>query len=262
MSAKGSLRPSEEAAREPLKPSRSQPRSGRGGRQGFEELSRAVVSCEKCPRLREYARFVANNRPARFADSDFWARPVPGFGDLDARVLIIGLAPARTGGGRTGRIFTGDATSTFLVRALHEAGFANQPRSESRRDGLLYTDCYLTAAVKCAPPGDKPSRDEVINCSHYLDREMVLLRRLSSVLALGSLAFRAYLDHLVRTGVDVRGCKFSHGAVYRFEGHPALYASYHPSPRNTNTGVLTARMLSAVLERVKSDLRARPPKHN
>ena len=245
-----------------MKPSRPQPRGSRAGLQGFEELSGRITSCEKCPRLREYALFVANHRPARFANMDFWAKPVPGFGDLNARVIIIGLAPARTGGGRTGRIFTGDATSTFLVKALHKAGFANQPISESRQDGLVYTDCYLTAAVKCAPPGDRPSRDEVINCSPYLDGEMALLRNLSSVLALGSLAFHAYLDHLGRTGVDVGGRKFSHGAVYRFEGHPTLYASYHPSPRNTNTGVLTTRMLSDVLERIKSDIGGRPPKHN
>ena len=179
---------------------------------------------------------------------------MPGFGDLDGRLLIIGLAPARTGALRTGRIFTGDASARFLVRALHSAGFANQPVSESRGDGLVYTDCYLTAAVKCAPPGDRPTPAEFRNCSQYLDGEISIMKNLSSVLALGAMAFRAYVDHLSRRGVGVRGIKFSHGAVFRFDGRPSLYASYHPSPRNTNTGVLTQGMLVRVLRRIRSDL--------
>lgn len=179
-------------------------------------------------------------------------------------MLIIGLAPARTGALRTGRIFTGDASSRFLVAALHAAGFANQPTSESVDDGLVYTDCYVTAAVKCAPPDDRPTDEEFENCSIYLDAEIALMKNLRSVLALGALAFWAYLDHLRNEGIDMRGMKFAHGKVYAFPGKPTLYASYHPSPRNTNTGVLTHHMLRAVLERVKSDMATlgEPPKHN
>lgn len=168
--------------------------------------------------------------------------------------MIIGLAPARTGALRTGRIFTGDASSRFLVRALYAAGFANQPISESRGDGLLYSDCYVTAAVKCAPPGDRPLPEEVENCSRYLDAEIKMLGNLKSVLALGSLAFHAYLDYLERNGEKVKGIKFSHGRTYRFRGMPTLYGCFHPSPRNTNTGKLTLAMLVSVLRRIRKDL--------
>ena len=178
---------------------------------------------------------------------------MPGFGDLGGRLMIIGLAPARTGALRTGRIFTGDASARFLVRALHSAGFANSPGSESRDDGLVYTDCYVTAAVKCAPPGDRPSPAEFRNCSPYLDAEVSMMKNLEAVLVLGALAFKAYLDHLSRTGAGIRGASFAHGRVFRSEGRPALYASYHPSPRNTNTGVLTQEMLVRVLRRIHSD---------
>ncbi|MDE1853687.1 MAG: uracil-DNA glycosylase [Thaumarchaeota archaeon] len=218
------------------------------------KLAQDIVECEKCPRLRAYAKIAARNRPKRFADWIYWGKPVPGFGDLNARVLIIGLAPASSGALRTGRIFTGDASSRFLVRALHSAGFANQAISESVEDGLEYTDCYLTAAVKCAPPGDKPTGEEFDNCSPYLDAEISLLRNLKVVLALGSMAFRAYVEHLTKSGVEVGRTKFAHGVVYRFPRMPALYASYHPSPRNTNTGKLTPAMLLDVLTRIKGEL--------
>ena len=216
-------------------------------------LRRRVTKCRRCPRLIAYAKKVAADRPPRFAESTFWGRPVCGFGDLDGRLLVIGLAPARTGGLRTGRIFTGDASSSFLVNALHEAGFANQARSESIDDGLVYRDCYLTAAVKCAPPGDKPNPDEFANCAPYMDEEIALMGNLQSVLVLGAFAFRAYLGHLTREGLSVRGLKFAHGKVYRFPGMPSLYASYHPSPRNTNTGKLTFVMLATVLSRIKHE---------
>ena len=225
-----------------------------------QDLRRRIVSCTRCPRLVEYRRTI--KQKAAFASQNYWRKPVPGFGDINARVLVLGLAPASHGGLRTGRIFTGDASSRFLVRALYAAGFASQPTSESTDDGLVYTDCDLTAAVKCAPPGDKPTREEVSNCSVYLDEEMALLRNLQAVLALGSLAFRAYVDHLRKAGVDVGHPRFSHGAVYDLGNRPALYTSYHPSPRNTNTGVLTPKMLSDVLERVKSDLHLSSSKHN
>jgi uracil-DNA glycosylase family 4 len=220
----------------------------------FKQLSRNIVTCEKCPRLRAYARVEAKKKRPRFAEWDYWARPVPGFGDLNGRLLVLGLAPAATGALRTGRIFTGDASSAFLVGALYSAGYANQARSESLNDGLVYADCYVTAAVKCAPPGDKPTAEEFANCAPYLDKEIALMGNLEAVLALGAFAFKAYLGHLARNDVGVRGLKFAHGKVYGFPGMPTLYASYHPSPRNTNTGRLTQRMLVKVLHKVRSDL--------
>jgi len=219
----------------------------------FAQLSREIIACRRCTRLRKYAKTVVKDMPARFTDGNFWGKPVPGFGDLNGRLLIIGLAPARTGALRTGRIFTGDLSSAFLVAALHSAGFANQARSESVDDGLVYRDCYVTAAVKCAPPADKPEPAEFANCSSYLDREVVLMVNLRSVLALGSSACRAYLTHLSRKGVRTRGLRFAHGSTYPFPGMPTLYTSYHPSPRNTNTGKLTPVMLDAVLARIKHD---------
>jgi len=215
------------------------------------DLRRRIIACRLCPRLVEY-RENAKARPS-FADQEYWRKPVPGFGDLNGRLLVLGLAPATSGGMRTGRIFTGDSSSRFLVSALHSAGFANQPSSESVDDGLAYNDCYLTAALKCAPPGDKPIPDEMSNCSPYLDDEILLMGNLESVLVLGSLAFRAYLGHLGRVGVPTRGMKFAHGEAHRFRGRPTLYTSYHPSPRNTNTGKLTKGMLTSVLETIKRD---------
>ncbi len=216
-----------------------------------DRLGRRIIRCRRCPRLVAY-RDEVKPKPS-FASERYWRKPVPGFGDLNGRVLVLGLAPASHGGFRTGRIFTGDPSSRFLVTCLHKAGFANKPISESRDDGLVYRDCYLTAAVKCAPPGDRPTPEEFANCSSYLDEEVSILVNLKAVLALGAMAFGAYVDHLKRGGVDVRGVKFAHGKSYRFQGGPTLYASYHPSPRNTNTGKLTQAMLLDVLEKIKGD---------
>lgn len=214
-------------------------------------LLRTVVTCRRCPRLVSYREGVAPR--ASFASQRYWRKPVPGFGDLNGRLLVLGLAPALHGGNRTGRVFTGDSSGRFLVRALYDAGFANKPVSESLDDGLVYSDCYVTAVVKCVPPGDKPAKEEFENCSVYLDAEISMMKNLTAVLALGALSFRACLDHLHRGGVDVRGMKFSHGGVFKFKGGPALYASYHPSPRNTNTGKLTPKMLVGVLRRVSRE---------
>ena len=179
---------------------------------------------------------------------------MPGFGDIGGTLMIIGLAPASHGGLRTGRIFTGDSSSRFLVRALHSVGYASQPASESIGDGLVYDDCYLTAALKCAPPGDKPAPEEVSNCAPLLKEEILLMKNLKSVLVLGNLAFRAYVAFLSGSGVSAKGLSFAHGGVFHPEGSPALYASYHPSPRNTNTGRLTQGMLVSVLRRIRRDL--------
>jgi uracil-DNA glycosylase family 4 len=225
------------------------PRSG--AQDSPSSLMDTVVTCRRCPRLVSFREGVLPR--ASFASQHYWRKPVPGFGDLNGRLLVLGLAPALHGGNRTGRVFTGDSSGRFLVRALYDAGFANKPISESLDDGLVYGDCYVTAVVKCVPPGDKPAKDEFENCSVYLDAEISLMKNLSAVLTLGALAFKSYLIHLDRRGVDVKGMKFSHGGAFKFKGGPALYASYHPSPRNTNTGKLTPKMLVSVLERVSRE---------
>lgn len=160
-------------------------------------------------------------------------------------------------GDRTGRVFTGDESARFLVRALYEAGYANQPTSESSDDGLAYTDCYVTAVVKCAPPQNRPIAKEFENCGVYLDSELRLLRNVRSVLALGGGAFGAYLGHVKKKGITTRGARFAHGSRYTFEGLPTLYASYHPSPQNTYTGRLTKEMLLSVLVKIRDDLKTR-----
>lgn len=217
-----------------------------------EPLFSEIVGCRKCPRLVEYREGMAPR--ASYAGQTYWRKPAPGFGDIGGRLMVIGLAPAAHGAQRTGRIFTGDASSRFLVSALHSAGYANQALSESLDDGLEYDDCYLTAALKCVPPGDKPTPGEVANCAPYLEEEIALMKNLKAVLALGGLAFKAYLRLLSGKGAPTKSLAFGHGAAYQIRGFPALYASYHPSPRNTNTGKLTQGMLVSVLRRIRGDL--------
>jgi uracil-DNA glycosylase family 4 len=217
-------------------------------------LRRTVIACRRCPRLVAYREGVSPR--ASYASQRYWRRPVPGFGDLNGRLLVLGLAPALHGGNRTGRVFTGDSSGRFLVRALFDTGFANQPVSESLEDGLVYSDCYVTAAVKCVPPGDKPTKEEFENCSLYLEAEISNLKNLKAVLALGALSFRAYLDHLGRQEIGSRGTRFTHGKAFKFDRGPTLYASYHPSPRNTNTGKLSAEMLVEVLRRIKREIKS------
>ena len=215
----------------------------------IEEVSAQVVSCRRCERLVSYRESL----PARSSYSlqEYWRRPVAGYGDPNARLIIIGLAPAAHGGNRTGRVFTGDESGRFLVSSLYEAGYSNQPTSESKGDGLVLLDCYITAAVKCAPPQNRPTREEFENCSPYLEAELSLLARAESVLTLGGQAFSSFLKHVGKNGGRVRGLKFKHGKTYVIPGFPTLYASYHPSPRNTYTGKLTKRMLVGLLERIR-----------
>ncbi len=218
---------------------------------GLRRLEDAVVACRLCPRLASFRESV----PARasFRSQEYWRRPVPSFGDPRAWLMVMGLAPAAHGGNRTGRLFTGDESARFLMRALYRTGLANQPTSLSRDDGLLLSGCYITAAVRCVPPDNRPTPKEFGNCSRYLDRELELLTNLRAVVALGQLAFRAYLDLARRRGRVLRGVKFAHGVRVEIEGLPRLYGSYHPSPRNTYTGKLSEKMLVEVLERAKAD---------
>lgn len=189
-----------------------------------------------------------------YADWQYWAKPVPGFGDPSARILILGLAPGAHGSNRTGRPFTGDGSGYFMYPVLHETGFASQPIATHRDDGLTLTDAYITAAVRCAPPANKPSPEEIANCSHFLDAELAALRRVRVVVALGKIGFDAYLNHLRRTGVIASRAPyaFGHAVEYQMPNRVILMGAYHPSLQNTNTGKLTKEMFRAVFERARA----------
>jgi uracil-DNA glycosylase family 4 len=224
-------------------------------------VSRAVVGCARCPRLRRHCLAVARRKKRAFAAQTYWGRPVPGFGDARARLLVVGLAPAAHGGNRTGRMFTGDASGNWLYEALHRFAFASQARSASRDDGLSLEDCFVTAAVRCAPPGNRPSRREQETCRRYLEAELRLLRRVRVVVTLGRLAHDAWLAASGWRGRLGRGRapRFAHGATTRLADGTLLVASYHPSQRNTNTGLLTRPMFHRVFAEARSALDRTPP---
>jgi uracil-DNA glycosylase len=213
-----------------------------------------IVSCERCPRLVEYRAEVARVRRRAYLDQEYWGRPVPSFGDPMARVLILGLAPGAHGSNRTGRPFTGDGSGNFLYPVLYEAGFASQPNATSREDGLVLHDAQITAAVRCAPPDNKPLPQELANCAPYLDEEILLLPQLRVIVCLGKIAFDAYVAHLVRAQEIVRrgNLKFAHGAEYSLPKGRHLIATYHPSLQNTNTGKLTAEMFLKIFQRARA----------
>jgi uracil-DNA glycosylase len=223
----------------------------------LEILAREVIACERCPRLREYCTHIAETKRRAYRDWDYWGKPVPGFGDSKARLLVIGLAPAAHGGNRTGRVFTGDRSGDFLYRALFETGFASQPQSVSRDDGMKLKRVYISAAVRCAPPDNKPNPDEFRNCREYLERELDLLTDVRVVVALGKIAFDTYLGILRDRGAIRSRAAFSfgHDRVHNIENSPVLISSYHPSQQNTSTGKLTAEMLLAVFERARHLIR-------
>lgn len=207
-----------------------------------------VMACERCPRLRAHCAEIARVKRRAYREQEYWGRPVPGFGDPEARVLILGLAPGAHGANRTGRMFTGDRSGEFLFRALHETGFASQAESVNREDGLRLKDCYITAAARCAPPDNRPTPDEVRACRPYLEREVALLEKMQVVVALGRLAFDNYLSTF-----SVSAGSFGHGVEAK-AGQYWLIASYHPSQQNTQTGRLTAEMLRGVFELVRKRL--------
>ena len=214
----------------------------------LERLNLEVIACTRCPRLVAHCRRVAQEKRRAYRDWQYWGRPVPGFGDPGARVLILGLAPGAHGSNRTGRMFTGDGSGNFLYPVLHQAGFASQPEAAERNDGLRLRGAYITAAVRCAPPGNKPLPAELARCAPFLEREVAGLKDVRVVVALGKVAFDAYLGLLQRAGVipNRRGLRFAHGARYRLPGGQTLLTSYHPSQQNTNTGKLTRKMFLKV----------------
>ncbi len=229
-------------------------------RDSLARVSRDVVACERCPRLRAWCRLVAQVKVKRFRDQTYWGKPVPGFGDPRARLFVVGLAPAAHGGNRTGRVFTGDRSGDFLFAALFRAGFASQPTSVARGDGLEMRGAYVAALARCAPPANKPTPAEFASCREYLAREWKALRDVRAVLALGRLAMDGFLAMLRETGAyPSRGRPaFGHGVSHDIGGGVRLFASYHPSQQNTFTGKLTPRKLDAVLASVTRYLETRP----
>lgn len=217
------------------------------------QLNNDIVACTRCSRLITYCQKIGREKRRAYRDCDYWAKPVPGWGDPDARMLILGLAPGAHGSNRTGRPFTGDGSGNFLYAALHKAGFASQPTAFHREDGLVLTDAYITAAVRCAPPANKPTPQEISNCAPHLDRELATLKHVKVVLVLGRIAFDAYLNYLKRQGklTSKAGFVFAHGAQYRLPNDRIMLCSYHPSLQNTNTGKLTKSMMLSVLKKAR-----------
>jgi uracil-DNA glycosylase family 4 len=214
-----------------------------------------IVQCRACPRLVAWREKVAREKRAMFKDWEYWGKPVPGFGDPEARLVIVGLAPAAHGANRTGRMFTGDRSGDFLFAALHRAGLARQPESTSRDDGQRLRDTFITATLRCAPPANLPTPDEIARCTPFFDRELGLLRRARVVLALGAIAWDAYAAHLARCGLPLPRPRprFAHGAELTVTGAATtLLGSYHVSQQNTQTGRLTVAMFDAILARARA----------
>src|ERR671923_1526058 len=216
-------------------------------------LNEEIVTCRKCPRLVKYREKVAREKRRAYREWEYWGKPVPGFGDAQAQLLILGLAPAAHGANRTGRMFTGDRSGDCLYTALHKAGFANQPTSLHREDGLQLNNAYIAATCRCAPPENKPLPREILNCRNYLERELEILKP-KAILALGKIAWDAYLDILKQRGVIASRAlyKFAHGAETEVApGTPRLFGVYHPSQQNTQTGRVTPAMYAKVLNRIR-----------
>ena len=216
----------------------------------LSKLNREVIGCTRCPRLVAYREQVAREKRRAYLDWDYWGKPVPGFGDPNARILVLGLAPGAHGSNRTGRPFTGDASGKFMYPILYETGFANQSNAARRDDGLKLNDLYITAAARCAPPDNKPLPQELANCAEYLERELDGLKNLRVIVALGKIAFDAYLNFLKRRGLlaSRKDIIFRHAAKYEMADSRILLASYHPSNQNTQTGKLTHEMFRNIFK--------------
>jgi uracil-DNA glycosylase family 4 len=211
-------------------------------------INHRVIGCTRCPRLSQYIKQIGQEKVKRFISEEYWARPLPSWGDPNAQLLIVGLAPAAHGGNRTGRMFTGDGSGDWLARAMYQSGFANMPISRSKDDGLVLKDAYITAAIRCAPPDNKPLTIELMNCSQYLVSELQILKNIKVILMLGKIGFDAYCR-----AAGLRKLRFSHGASYEINGK-MLLASYHPSRQNTNTGKLTWQMWFDIFKKARSIL--------
>ncbi len=219
----------------------------------LSQVQSGIIACQLCPRLRTYCAHIGATRRRAYRDEDYWARPVPGFGDANARVLILGLAPGAHGANRTGRPFTGDGSGDFMYPVLHSLGFASKPAGTHRGDGLKLRHAYITSVVRCAPPGDKPMPDEIRACATHLSAEIAALSKVRVVVCLGKIAWDGYLAHLVAEGTVPRrsAYQFGHGAAYTLPNGLHLLGSYHPSLRNTNTGRLDSVMFAGVFARAR-----------
>ena len=218
----------------------------------LSQIRRQVISCQRCPRLRAYCSRIALQKRAAYRNQEYWGRPVAGFGDQRARVLVLGLAPAAHGANRTGRVFTGDGSSDFLMNAMHGEGFANLSTSRFAKDGLKLADAYISAVVRCAPPENKPAPKEIKNCQLHLEAELEALTNLRIVVALGKIAFDTYWRVVAGRELTPRPRpRFAHGFVFEAENIPSLIASYHPSQQNTHTGKLTPSMLADVFKKAR-----------
>ena len=220
----------------------------------FSELNDNIITCKKCDRLVAFREKIAKEKRRSYMEWNYWGKPVPGYGDSKARIMVLGLAPAAHGGNRTGRVFTGDKSAEFLFKCLHEAGLSNQPNSDHREDGLEI-DGYITAAVKCVPPGDKPTAMEKDNCKPYLEKEFELLNDLKVVLALGKIGFDACLRFVRNVHpIKMKDYPFGHGVRYELPNGLTLFGAFHPSPRNVNTGRLNQKMMVDFLETIKLEV--------
>jgi uracil-DNA glycosylase family 4 len=235
------------------------PAESQTAQSALAQLNTRIIACDRCVRLREYCTQVAAAKRRAYANCVYWGRPVPSFGDPDAAVLIVGLAPGAHGSNRTGRPFTGDGSGNFLYPVLYKTGFASQPNAVSRDDGMRLRGMQITSVVRCAPPGNKPLPGELANCAPYLDQEIAALENLRVIVCLGKIAFDGVLQHFRRTGkLTRRGeLKFAHGAEYTLPDGLTLLASYHPSLQNTNTGKLTEEMFLKIFQRAGEIARAR-----
>jgi uracil-DNA glycosylase len=221
----------------------------------LDDIHQQIIACTLCRRLRTYCIRIARDKKAAHRDDVYWGKPVPGFGDPNARLLVLGLAPAAHGANRTGRVFTGDGSGDFLMRAMHSAGFANIPTSQDTRDGLTLADAFITAAVRCAPPDNKPTPGEIAACHPHLVAETAALPNIRVIVCLGRIGFDAGWRLLASRGIVLRPRPaFAHGALYRAKGLTVI-ASYHPSRQNTNTGKLTPEMLGSVFELARRAIR-------
>ena len=239
------------------------------GKRELINLQEIIIQCRKCPRLVAYLKEVSTHKPKRYRDWDYWAKPLPSFGDPEAGVLIVGLAPAAQGGNRTGRMFTGDRSGEWLFNALYEFGFSNQPNSLRRDDDFELDDCYITATIRCAPPKNKPLPEEIENCKPYFLEELDLLKKVQVIIPLGQIAFAQTLRSLRLKGYDVPPLSFGHGKLYSipapvgngFKPFPTkartitLITTYHPSQQNTQTGKLTRPMFHRVFKMTRKKLR-------
>ena len=221
----------------------------------IEQLKRKIIDCRKCDRLVQFREKIALEKRKAYSNWEYWGKPVPGFGSENAKIMVLGLAPAAHGGNRTGRVFTGDRSADFLFRCLYHVGLSNKASSEHRNDGLEI-EGFITTAVKCVPPGDKPTPKEKENCEVFLNKEFEMLKNIKVVLGLGKIGFDSYLKHVRKKyPIKMKDYKFGHGVRYEMPNKLILFGAFHPSPRNVNTGRLNFEMMVEFLKRIKSELR-------